>query len=35
MDSWTMHDYNMKVMRSDPSRFEDLSRELNIMKFGP
>ena len=35
MDRWTVHDYNTKITQPDPSRLEDLSRELNVMRFGP
>ena len=35
MGRWTVHDYNMKISQRDGSGFEDLSRELNVMRFGP
>ena len=35
VDRWTMHEYNVTMTQLDPSSVEDLSRELNVMKFRP
>ena len=32
MDRWTMHDYKMKITQADPSRLDELSRELKVMR---
>ena len=34
VDKWSMHAYNIKITQPDPSRFDELSYEVKVMKFG-